>query len=185
MSFATFSVALFRFQQQWHALFFVCRFYVFRIIFSGFLDTLGAWIQNIGTQEHFEVWFYNGPKTRWPPFCSVFQWLGPLENETNWWPKSNTIGKQNKCLPFKFRTWSVFQPSLYSARTTIQKKNPNLNYWTIGTLTIPKLNKYRFWTVWLLWFRMAFEHPIWQFDYWTRPVFEPPLSFILLCAAVH
>ena len=24
--------------------------------------------------ERFEVLFSNGPKTRWPPFCSVFHW---------------------------------------------------------------------------------------------------------------
>ena len=30
--------------------------------------------------KQFEVLFSNSQKTRWPPFCSVFQWSGPLEN---------------------------------------------------------------------------------------------------------
>ena len=31
--------------------------------------------------ELFEVLFSNCPKSRQPPFCSVFQWSGPLENQ--------------------------------------------------------------------------------------------------------
>ena len=30
---------------------------------------------------HFQVLFSNGPKTKWPLFCSVYQWSGPLENK--------------------------------------------------------------------------------------------------------
>ena len=52
-----------------------------------FPASVGAWILNNGMQTHwnteqFAVLFSNGSKTRWQQFCSVFQWSGPLENQT-------------------------------------------------------------------------------------------------------
>ena len=32
--------------------------------------------------ERFKVRFSNGKKTKWRPFCSVFEWSGPFENRT-------------------------------------------------------------------------------------------------------
>ena len=34
--------------------------------------------------KRFEVLFSSDPKTRWPSFCAVFQWSGPLK-KLNFW----------------------------------------------------------------------------------------------------
>ena len=61
--------------------------------------------------ERFKIRFSNGPKTRWLPFCLVFQWSRPLEKELLA-SIDFSIDKHNFCLYIKqfrlLKSW-VFQ----------------------------------------------------------------------------
>ena len=44
--------------------------------------TVGDWIPNTLEYRTFLSAVFQWSKTRWPPFCSAFQWSRPLENQT-------------------------------------------------------------------------------------------------------